>query len=164
MVWEASQKGVPFLGVPGNSLKYLLSPGHSQLRSLHQRSFQHLIQTHQLCLRLLKILDILSHTIAPLIGHPFPVSFSRASLFPKAKTHLPMATGHTVGGTEIWLNQVPYVCFLGYFFTDSTMGLINIKPPFGEYLFIFCNHRTSKSKFPQISWGPWQGRNVGLTS
>ena len=23
MVWEASQKGVPFLGVPGNSLKYM---------------------------------------------------------------------------------------------------------------------------------------------
>ena len=34
MVWEASQKGVPFLGVPGNSLNYrvLKGPGVSKVR------------------------------------------------------------------------------------------------------------------------------------
>ena len=31
-------------------------------------------------------------------------------------------------------------------FLLSTMGFITIKPPFGEYFFIFSNHPTSKSK------------------
>ena len=39
----------------------------------------------------------------------------------------------------------------GWFFTDSTMGCITIKPSFGRICFTFSRHRTSKSKFREDS-------------
>lgn len=39
MVWEASQKGVPFLGVPGNSLNYYTPIGaHGKLDQMHVKT------------------------------------------------------------------------------------------------------------------------------